>query len=80
MSLGQNLLLKDKKVIFQSTESFIHIKRLSSTVRDVHDSFGPVENVATETRNDVSYDDFPLLCRRRESNPHLLLGRQPFYH
>jgi site-specific DNA recombinase len=80
LSLGSNLLLKDRKVIFQSPESHQHIKKISSVVKEVIHPIEPVDKVANQGHIETLLSSSSMLCRVRESNPCQKVGNLLYYH
>jgi site-specific DNA recombinase len=61
MALGSNLLLKDRKVIFDEANSLLPMKKLSASVRKIHDSLEPVKKARKQGHFDSLYESSPIV-------------------
>jgi site-specific DNA recombinase len=79
LAFGQNLMLKDRKVIFDQAKSYLPMKKLSAAVAEIHNPLEPRKSLANKGTVDSLYESSTLVCSRQESNLHLPLRRRLSY-
>lgn len=60
-ALGSNLLLKDRKVIFDEGKSYLPMKKLASAVQGIHNRLEPAKKVAKQGHYDSLYESSPIV-------------------
>lgn len=68
LALGSNLVLLDKRVRFDETDSKAALKKLSATVQEIHDRLEPQNRESNEERFDDLYQSSPTVSARLGSN------------
>jgi DNA invertase Pin-like site-specific DNA recombinase len=68
LALGSNLILKDRMVIFDETDSKSSLKRLSAAVHEIHNWLEPQNRKPNKERFDDLYQTSPTVSARQGSN------------
>ena len=69
MSLGSNLLLKDKLLVLDLLKPFQYVKEVKNEVDDITNRFEPSERVDKKLHIEALYASSPIVSRGRDSNP-----------
>ena len=79
-ALGQNLILKDKKLDIDLEKSLFPVKMIAKEVKAIHKRLEPAKKPINKAKLELAYARNPRLQGLRESNPRQRFWRPLFYH